>query len=552
MTTRSQAELMDLLHRLLKKGECETVEFKRDHTEKRVNEIADYFSGLSNQANIDKEEAAWLVYGVEDKNHTVVGTDFLLDRKRLDSFKLQIHNLTGFSFRSINELSHPNGRVLILEIPPAPQGMPVSSNGQCFGRTGSHLVYLDEAKREYIKSQQSNDWSAAIVPGATVDDIDREALVAARRAFSERLGKKSDPVDEWTDEAFLTHAGLMNNGKLNRAAILLLGKPESRHFLRPNMVEITWILESKEQVYEHFGPPFFLNTTRAFNKIRQFTIKRQRPGTLFQDEIQNYDSKSLLEVIHNCIVHSNYSSGGGRIFISEYEDKCIFTNSGSFVEATPEDYIINNRKPTFYRNPALAEAMTNLNMIDRIGYGIKQIFKSQQERYLPLPEYHFPDDNTVETTIYGSIINEEYTDTLMSNTNLSIDLIVGLDKIQKGYIPNKETVTKLRDKKLIQGSGKKLRISPNLLNTTSDRVAHIQHKTQDYDFFSKSILNYINQYNQASRAEIDKLLYKYLDDLTDKQRVNKVDNILRNMREKNLIVSKRDGTKRVWVRSSNG
>ena len=69
---------------------------------------------------------------------------------------------------------------------------------------------------------------------------------------------------------------------MTRAAILLLGKPESVYLLNPHMAEVTWRLMGEERVYEHFSIPFILTTTRIYQRIRNYKLRLVPPGELVQ------------------------------------------------------------------------------------------------------------------------------------------------------------------------------------------------------------------------------------------------------------------------------
>ena len=71
--------------------------------------------------------------------------------------------------------------------------------------------------------------------------------------------------------------------------------------------------------------------------------------------------------------------------MTEHVDRLTFENEGNFYEGEPESYVIGGKVPHRYRNPFLVQAMTELNMIDQMGYGIHDIFRKQVQRYLPLP-----------------------------------------------------------------------------------------------------------------------------------------------------------------------
>lgn len=110
-------DLKELLDSLLTAGESEVVEFKRAGGNYDTDKIGAYFSALANEANLRGVDAAWLVFGVDDKTRKVVGTDYREDPARLDSLKLQINQNTDprVSFRQIHVLNHVGGRVVLLK-----------------------------------------------------------------------------------------------------------------------------------------------------------------------------------------------------------------------------------------------------------------------------------------------------------------------------------------------------------------------------------------------------------------------------------------------------
>ena len=126
-----------------------------------------------------------------------------------------------------------------------------------------------------------------------------------------------------------------------------------------------------EKAYEHFGPPFLLNTTSLYRKIRNFQIRILPDDVLVPLEISKYDQKVVYEALHNCIAHQDYSKNS-RIIVTEHPDYLQFENEGNFYEGRPDDYILGNKTPRKYRNPFLTQAMNELNMIDTMGYGIYQ------------------------------------------------------------------------------------------------------------------------------------------------------------------------------------
>ena len=201
----------------------------------------------------------------------------------------------------------------------------------------------------------------------------------------------------------------------------------------PHPVQMTWKLEGAERAYEHFGPPFLLTTSSLYQKIRNIQLRILPDDVLLAIEVSKYDQKVVLEALHNCIAHQDYTRNG-RILVVEMLDRLIFENEGSFYEGQPNDYIAGNKTPRKYRNPFLVQAMTELNMIDTMGYGIYEMHLGQARRYFPLPDYDLSDNSSVKMTIYGSVVDPAYSRLLIQKTDLSWEDILLLDRVQKNYL----------------------------------------------------------------------------------------------------------------------
>jgi len=79
---------------------------------------------------------------------------------------------------------------------------------------------------------------------------------------------------------------------------------------------------------------------------------------------------------------------------------------GSFLPGSVEVVIRRDAPPEQYRNGLLIQAMFNLNMIDTIGSGIKRIFRTQRDRYFPMPDYDLSEPDRVKARLFGTILDE--------------------------------------------------------------------------------------------------------------------------------------------------
>jgi len=370
-------------------SENEIVEFKKATNDYPFEKIGKYFSALANEANLKTIKNAWLVFGVDDKTHRIVGSNYRADGRAIESLKKEIADKTTnrISFVEIHELKLPEGRVLMFQIPAAPRGIPIAWEGHYYGRDGESLSPLNLEEIERIRSHGlDRDWSAAICHDATLDDLSPDAIRKARSAFKTKNPKLAEEIDAWDDLTFLNKAKVCIKGKITRAAIILLGKDESEHFISPATCKISWVLKDRDNIekdYQHFSCPLILNTEAVYAKIRNLKYRYLPDGTLFPDEVDQYEPYIIREALNNCIAHQDYSLGG-RITVVEREDGYLtFSNPGAFIPRSINEVLFSDAPSPYYRNKFLADAMVNLNMIDTIGSGIKKMFLLQRKKYFP-------------------------------------------------------------------------------------------------------------------------------------------------------------------------
>ncbi len=355
--------LQTLLETLLKNWENGVVEFKNVSDSFSTPELGKYFSALSNEANLGKSEKAWLILGVDDKPRQVVGSNFKKEPEQLNKLKLAISHLTqpATTFRNIYELDYGGRRVVFFEIPVAPQGIPIASNGHHYGRAGESLVALSLDKIDEIRHQAGIDWSAQIVPKATINDLDPVALQKSREAFLEKNANRFKPEEamSWSNSVFLDRAKL---------------------------------------------------------------------------------------------------------------------------------------------------------------------------------------------TIDGKIVDPAYSKILIQQTNLSLDTILALDRVQKKLLIDDAVIKSLRQKKLIEGRKPNFYISASIASVTAKKTEYIRTRVQDDDFYIAQITSYLSQFKHATRKDVEDVLLKALSPaLNDVQKKNKITNLLSKMRAKGRIKNIGSDRKPKWI-----
>jgi ATP-dependent DNA helicase RecG len=547
----TEKELQDILRKLLDNPiENETFELKTAENDYDFKKIGQYFSALSNEANLKHKECAWLIFGVSD-NGKIVGTQYRADPKKLSNLKKELADKTNdrITFQEIYPVDIGGKRVLMFQIPPAHQGIPTSFEGHYYGRDGESQVALSKGKYDNICSQSSlPDWSTQIVEDAGIDDLDPEAVRVARNNYLTKNPDKADEMREWSDLEFLNKAKITIKGKITNTALLLLGKPESEVYLNPAEAKIRWILKDSDGIeLDHYIAtcPFILAVDQILSKIRNLRYRYLQPGTLFPTEVDQYDQFNIREAINNAIGHQDYRQNG-RITVIERSDSLIFSNRGSFIPGSVEAVIRNNAPEERYRNKFLIEAMRNLNMVETIGNGIRKMFMNQRKKLFPLPDYDLSDGRVV-VTITGRVLDVEYARILAQNSELSLNDIILLDKVQKRILIGKAEAEHLKRKKLIEGRRPNYFISREVSEKTGVRVAYTKNKGLDKQYYLDLILRGITQHGELSRKEIEGLLMSKLPDiLSEKQKEKKIDHLIEELRKSGKIYPERRGRNSYW------
>ncbi len=540
-------------------AETEWIEFKEAKNDYHFDELGQYFSALSNEANLMGQPAGWLVFGVTNKPpRQICGTNYRSAKPGLERLKVQISQHTNhqITFVEIHELNEDRGRVVLFQIPPAPRGIPVTWNGVAYGRISERLSPLSLPEIERIRRQITfEDWSAQICEGATISDLDLEAVNFARLQYKEK--NKNNPhlaseVDQWDDATFLNKARICINGKITRAAVILLGKSEAEHFIYPAIARITWVLKdanNTEKDYQHFGPPLILAVEQVFARIRNLTYRYMADNRLFPTETTQYDKWVIRETLHNAIAHQDYTQSG-RINVVEEAESLLFTNVGEFIPGSVEEAIRRDAPPEIYQNRFLAEAMVSLNMIDTIGSGIKRMFLKQRERSFPMPDYDLNEPGRVRVRIIGKILDERYTRMLMTRTDLDLMAVIALDKIQKGKPITDEEFKSLKKKKLVEGRRSNLFVSAKVAIVTDTKADYIKRRGIDREYSKKLVLDYLTKFKEATRQEMNQLLMdKLSDSLSEDQKMSLIKNLLQEMRAEGSIKAQRTGRRSVWFSS---
>lgn len=531
------------------KDENRFLEFKSNYQD--AIRLGKYISSLSNGACLDRQDFAYLYFGIDDKTHEVKGTTFdIANIKAQGNQSLEIYLrqyiqprinfvIEEFLFEGIT-------RVVLFKIPAA-VGEPTVFMNKPYVRVDSHVTELSlytHWMREIYTSRL--DWTAQVIEDATIDDLDAEAILLARKGYKLRNPDYAEEMENWSDEVFLDKANLTQDGQVTRATMLLVGRREKAHKIG-HIAQLVWkCFQEGETFGDTFTIPFIKTTSELLGRIRNYRFKIYPHNSLIPAEIWKYDTRSILEGLHNCIAHQDYVLDE-RVVITEDKEKLTFENAGGFFEGDYEQYIAGTKTPKRYRNPFLMKAMVSVKMIDSQGYGIHNMFVRQKERYLPMPDYEGTTEDHVVMHMPGTVIDENYSLMLMSHNDINLTEAVLLDQLQKGRMIKDNAIDMLRKRHLVEGRKPNIYIAKLVAQSTDQKIEYSKHKGLDDKSCEAMLLEALRDHGKLTRGEIDKLLWSVLSDqLDEKQKKIKIANLLTKLKKKEVIDNNTRGNISEW------
>lgn len=531
---------------------CEWKEFKY---------LKNYFNGhegddiVSYAAALSSMNGGELVIGVEDHTLNIIGIDAYNYDAQSATLRLirECPNLPAEGLKITEIITEDTSKkIWIIHIPKHMPRLPVYAHRKLWQRVEDNLVEMTKSRLDYILNEPlaTDDWSAQIIPDASLNDLDPRAIAKAREKYKELFNEaRNEEIDSWSDETFLNKAKLTHKSAITRTTLILLGKSESDHFLNPSICKIRWFLRDRHESnkdFKVFTIPMILAIEDIGSLIRNTTYTYTISGSMFPESMSRYDTFTLREPLNNAIAHQDYYKGC-HIDIVEYEDeKLCFKNAGHFIPESVEAVVTNDFPESHYRNPALVEAMRNVKMVETEGGGIKKLFQQQRKRFFPMPDYDIHEDHVI-CTIEGRVLDENFANILVSNSSLSMTDIMLLDKVQKRSVITRESANYLRKKGYVEGRYPNLFLSSKIIAPTKHvalKASYIKNRSFDDNYFKQLIKDYIAEYGKADRPDLSVLIENKLPEyMNERQRYDKLTNLLSSLKRSGMV--KREG--KYWV-----
>ncbi|HRS17557.1 MAG TPA: ATP-binding protein [Thermoanaerobaculaceae bacterium] len=377
--------------------EDEHLEFKEAKEQLDFDKLTRYCVALAN------EGGGHIVLGVTDKRpRRVVGTGAYQDLPKLKrdlGQRVRLHIDAA-------ELRHPDGRVVIVSIPPRPIGMPIEYRGAYWMRRGEDLVPMPPEVLKSIFDEAQPDYSAQVCTGARLDDLDPTAIERFRAMWHQHAGNEA--LLRASAEQLLGDAELLVERGVTYAALILLGSHRGlgRHL---GQAETIFEYRSREasipyQQRKEFRKGFFLYHDELWETINLRNEVFQYREGLFRRDIPAFDEGVVREAILNAISHRDYRLPGS-VFVRQFPNRLEIVSPGGLPPGITVENLLWRQAP---RNRRLAETFARCGLVERAGQGANLMFERCIRESKPLPDYSDSDDYQVSVVLRSEVQDENF------------------------------------------------------------------------------------------------------------------------------------------------
>lgn len=333
--------------------------------------------------------------GVTDKPpRQVVGSLAWGTAEALNSIKAKIVN--EFRFRvEVTELQHPNGRVLVFEVPSRPLGRALDYQGAYLMRAGEELQPMtpDMLKRIFAEDQQ--DWfSQPARSDASPDDV---IALLDNQSYFELLGipypTNGDAVLERLQSQDLIKQTAQGWTITNLAAILLAKKLDAFSLAlarkAPRVVIYEGISKLKTRDDKTDNRGYAVGFEGLVDFVYSAAPQNHFVEEVVREEMKMFPKQALRELIANALVHQDFLATGASVMIEMYSDRIDISNPG-IPPIQVERFIDENRS----RNEQLAYLMRLFGICEEKGSGIDKVISAAEDFQLPAPDFRVGDTRT--------------------------------------------------------------------------------------------------------------------------------------------------------------
>lgn len=397
---RTKEYLVSLVKELLTfSNETGWVEFKVNNDKPDV--IGEYISALSNSATINGKLHAYMVWGIKDDTHEIVGTDFKpnltkVGNEELESWLLRLLSpRIHFHFYNV-EIDSKN--IAILEIEKASQ-RPVQFKGQEYIRVGSYkkpLKDYPEKERELWRLFDVTPFEEMIAMDHLEDsevlnyidypayfDLLRIPLPEERKSILEKLQEDMMIVRNDAGKWDITNLG---------ATLFAKKLSDFKHIKRKAVRVIQYKGNGRiETIREQEGNKGYASGFEGLiGYIDNLLPRNEVIGKALRKEFPMYPELSVRELVANTIIHQNFSIRGTGPMVEIFSNRMEITNPGKPLVKT-ERFIDT---PPRSRNEMLASFMRRVGICEERGSGFDKVVFETEAYQLPAPIIEVTEEHT--------------------------------------------------------------------------------------------------------------------------------------------------------------
>jgi ATP-dependent DNA helicase RecG len=417
MNLPSNEEILDILDRLdfASADELESlvIEFKPwTNAKESRREAVEYAVCMANS------EGGVIIFGVSDKVKGRPSAIHGAEKYNLDQWRRDIFaDIKPDLQLEVEELVVPEGtgRLLVVRVPKGDPGKVYgTTQGLYKKRVGKNCMPMDPVS--YLKARIASaalDWSSETAETAVGDDLDPLEIARARNIL--RANRPGSDLIKSSDEELLTGLGALRKGRVTRAGLLLFGREDRLAEMIPQAV-VHYTLHSTETRVTR-NDLWRYGLLKTLELIEQIFSGPRNPeqelsAGLFKLRIPSFPLEAVREAVLNAITHRDYSEPG-KILIRHTERELVISSPGGFPPGITTSNIL--RHEPVARNPALANALLKLGLVESSGVGRKRIFIPLLSYGKRMPEYE-TDGRQVVLRIYDGSYDDR-TAKLVANWN---------------------------------------------------------------------------------------------------------------------------------------
>ncbi|MCK4415232.1 MAG: putative DNA binding domain-containing protein [Candidatus Eisenbacteria sp.] len=384
--------LVEQVDEWLEAQEGEHFEFKEARRTFSFDKLTQYCCALAN------EGGGKIILGVTDRRpRSVVGTRAFLQpedtrRSLMQRIPLRIQ---------VQEIQHPQGRVLAFDVPARPVGVPVKWGGIYWSREADSLVPMSEDRLRAVFAESGHDFSSDICPAAEFRHLDEQAIDEFHRRWIEK--SKNDQLATVSHSQLLQDAELLVDGSITYAALILFGTQAALgRFLGQSEVVFEYRATEASgpaQQRREYRRGFFSFYDDLWKLIELRNETQHYQDGLFVFDVPTFDERSVREALLNAVSHRDYQLGGS-VFVRQYARRVIIESPGGFPVGITVDNVLDHQSP---RNRRIAESLAKCGLVERSGQGMNLMFERSIRHGKARPDFTGTDAYHVSLTLHGEV-----------------------------------------------------------------------------------------------------------------------------------------------------